>query len=410
MITALSVTGYKSIAHEQSIEIRPLTLLCGDNGSGKSSIMQPALLWKQTIEAGHDPGPLLLSGPRLCFTSFDQLLSRVSRKRRALELTIGMRLGKQNLIHVCYAKRDGEIAIVEMTQVTRAGTRSLSPSMSSQEILRTLKRSGAREDLEVVRDRCFLAVHRRSGSKQRFRPVSWAEEHEQQIRRIIHLPAWRGSIGRTHPVAALGAAFPGSFEPYMATLILQWQSTRDVRLSRLEESARNLGLFGKLAAVRLDDTQIDLRVGDGPRRELVNLAGVGRSVSHVLPVLVALQAAEPGQLVYIEQPERHLHPRAQGALADVLAEAARRGVRVVAETHSRHLLLGVQTQVAEGKLSPELVRLHWFERDARGETLVRSSDLDKAGAYGDWPEDLERAALQAEGRYLDAHEAQCRRS
>jgi predicted ATPase len=134
------------------------------------------------------------------------------------------------------------------------------------------------------------------------------------------------------------------------------------------------------------------------------------SVSHVLPVLVALRAAEPGQLVYIQQPERDLHPGAQTALAGVLAEAAGRGVRVVAETHSRHLLLGVQTLVAEGTLSPDAVKLHWFARDGRGETAVHSADLDKAGAYGDWPEDLATAYLQAEERYLDAHEGRRRRS
>ena len=227
---------------------------------------------------------------------------------------------------------------------------------------------------------------------------------------MIHLPAWRGSGGRTYPVAALGATFHGVFSPYVATLILHWQSTRDERLSRLEESGKKLGLFGKLAATRLDDTRIELRVRDRPRRALVNLADVGRSVSHVLPVLVALHAAEPGQLVYVEQPERYLHPGAQAALAGVFAEAAGRGVRLVAETHSRHVLLGVQALVAEGTLSPEAVKLHWFERDGLGETTVCSADLDEVGAYGDGPEDFETVYLQAEARFLDAHEARRRRS
>ena len=45
-ITRITVGSYKSIAQEQSIEIRPLTLLAGANSSGKSSIMQPLLLLK----------------------------------------------------------------------------------------------------------------------------------------------------------------------------------------------------------------------------------------------------------------------------------------------------------------------------------------------------------------------------
>jgi predicted ATPase len=128
-------------------------------------------------------------------------------------------------------------------------------------------------------------------------------------------------------------------------------------------------------------------------------------VSQVLPVLVALLVAEPGQLVYLEQPEIHLHPRAQAALAEVLAEAAFRGVRVVVETHSEVLLLAVQSLVAEGKILPEEVKLHWFTRREDGVTEVSSAELDEAGAFGDWPEDFGDVSLKLESRYLDAAEA-----
>jgi predicted ATPase len=110
-------------------------------------------------------------------------------------------------------------------------------------------------------------------------------------------------------------------------------------------------------------------------------------------------------MVYLEQPEIHLHPRAQVAMAMVLADAARRGVRVIAETHSAQLLLGIQTLVAEGKLAPELVKLHWFQRQADGTTEITSADLDERGAFGDWPEDFADVTLQAESRYLDAVES-----
>lgn len=137
---------------------------------------------------------------------------------------------------------------------------------------------------------------------------------------------------------------------------------------------------------------------------MVNIADVGIGVSQTLPVSVALLAAKPGQLVYIEQPEIHLHPRAQTAMAQVLADAAMRGVRVVAETHSSLLLLGVQTLVAEGKLPPELVKLHWFKQGDDGATTIRSADLDEGGAFGDWPEDFGDVSLDAQDRFLDAAE------
>ena len=64
-ITAIAIRGYKSLAKECSIEIRPLTILAGANNSGKSSAMQPLLLLKQTLEASYDPGALLTNGASL---------------------------------------------------------------------------------------------------------------------------------------------------------------------------------------------------------------------------------------------------------------------------------------------------------------------------------------------------------
>jgi predicted ATPase len=146
----------------------------------------------------------------------------------------------------------------------------------------------------------------------------------------------------------------------------------------------------------------------GKASDMVSIADVGFGVSQTLPVVVALREAKPGQLVYLEQPEIHLHPRAQTAMAKVLADAARRGVHIVAETHSALLILGVQTLVAEGKLAPELVKLHWFER-REGVTKVRSADLDEAGSFGDWPEDFADIVLEAQSKYLDAVEARAAR-
>ena len=125
----------------------------------------------------------------------------------------------------------------------------------------------------------------------------------------------------------------------------------------------------------------------------------------MLPVLVALRAARPGQLVYIEQPEIHLHPKAQEALAAVLASAAKRGVRVVVETHSALLLRAVQTLVAKDELDRDLVICHWFKRGENGATTITGTDLDEAGAFEkDWPEDFGSTELDAARRYLNAAE------
>jgi len=137
--------------------------------------------------------------------------------------------------------------------------------------------------------------------------------------------------------------------------------------------------------------------------DLVDIADVGFGASEVLPVLVALAAAEPGQVVLIEQPELHLHPSAQLAMGGLLADAAERGVLVVAETHSQLILRAIQTAVARGRLRPADVGLHWFSRDeTTGWTTVSRADLHKDGTFGEWPVDFPDVYAMADEQFINA--------
>lgn len=144
----------------------------------------------------------------------------------------------------------------------------------------------------------------------------------------------------------------------------------------------------------------------------MNIADVGLGVSQILPALVALMTASPNQLIHLEQPEIHLHPKAQKNLAKILGHAATSKRRLIVETHSSILIRGIQTLVAKGELDPKLVKLHWFTRnDETGATKVSSADLDENGAFGaDWPEDFDDTYLESERDYLDAVEARMERA
>ena len=214
-----------------------------------------------------------------------------------------------------------------------------------------------------------------------------------------------------YKTSGVGKKFPGTFENYIASIISEWQENSPVALSDLYRQLEHLGLTSKVTATSLDATQVEIKVGRLPASnpndaaDLVNIADVGVGVSQTLPVLVALLVAEPGQIVYIEQPEIHLHPLAQYKLAAIIAEASKRGVLVIIETHSDILLRGVQTLVAEGDLDPTLVKLHWFSRNPEdGSTTVTCAELDENGSFGDWPQDFDTTALQTEKAYLDAVE------
>ena len=452
-ITGITVGGFKSIVNEQSIEVRPLTILAGANSSGKTSFLQPLLLLKQTLEAPYDPGTLLLDGPNVKFTSGEQFLCRMAGVEPVDSFEIGIRIGTSRELRVTF--KHEAIAVVfprdvraQWTRATRgfrvhemtvrydAKNTRLLPGMTADKI-DTLMPDGRwvsitvqGTEFAVVRDRCFLTWVERPRGSEAAGAVSYPGAPQgffvPHVRGLIHLPGLRGNPERLYPVTAVGpqfseshmevVSFPGTFEKYMASVIARWQSEGDgASLTDLNRQMANIGLASRVAAMPISEAQVELRVPRLLRTErdesddLLNIADAGLGVSQTLPVLVALLAAKPGQAVYIEQPEIHLHPRAQVRLADVLAEAAKRGVRVIAETHSSLLLQAVQTLVAKGELDPDLVKLHWFVRnEADGSTEVRSANLDEEGAYGDWPTDFDDVELNSAKEYLDAAEARSR--
>ena len=415
-ITKIAVSGFKSLAGECAIDIRPLTILAGANSSGKSSIMQPLLLLKQTVEAPYDPGPLLLDGPNVQFTLAEQFLSKLIGEERADRFQIRIETrdsGFSCSVGTIFKKGTSGIELVEMTDKSgsvahpswRPKHITLYPEMPFEEI-RVLADQGLIPEASnaVRRSRCFLYPEQHPGG---YVSVAAAASLHHHILNSIHLPGLRGNPERTYKPASTGPRYPGTFENYAASIIHEWQETTDERLETLANALNTLGLTGQVGTKKIDDTRIELQVGRLPddkasETDRVSIADVGFGVSQVLPVLVALIVGKPGRLVYLEQPELHLHPRAQVELAHILAAAAKRGVRVVAETHSSLLLLAVQTLVAEGKLSPELVKLHWFTRGENGATQIDTADLDEVGAYGDWPEDFDDVDLKAQSRYIKA--------
>lgn len=427
LITKVSVSGFKSISQEQSIEIRSLTVLAGANSSGKSSMIQPLLLLKQTLEKSYDPGALLLSGPNVKFTSLEQLLSSTRTGGKLHTFAVGMTIGSEASFSLSFGKElDKEVEIRKLSFVDQKGVINIEPGMTHEKAEAVVLSHTANFYQEipkaregrwiVVRNRCFLELNVELKPEPlgalsiRIAPSSAIEPH---IRRLIHLPGLRGNPERTYPISAVNETFPGTFENYTASVIVHWQAEKNQeRLEQLNDDLENLGLTWQVTARPINDTQVELQVGrlvhaaQSKARDLVNIADVGFGVSQTLPVLVALHVAEPGQLVYLEQPEIHLHPRAQSAMAQILANAAARGVQVIVETHSSLLLLGIQSLVAEGRLPPDKVKLHWFSRIEDGNTTITSADLDETGAFGDWPEDFAEVTLEAQSRYLDAAEAQ----
>lgn len=397
--------------------------------------MQPLLLLKQTLEATYDPGALLLNGANVKFTSTEQVFSKLSSKKYK-DFSIETEINQSSSIRLNFYKTTKNIDIKQMVYQENGEPEAVfRTDMTPEEIEKNLPKQVKKiyQDLSskinndhefskmiyfnVERIRCFLEVKLLINQDDKSIPQTFfsftrSGLFQKYIRDIIHVPGLRGNPERTYPVTAIGEQFPGTFENYVASVINNWQITKSSKLKDLARYLKILGLTGKVDTKQINDTQVEIRVARLPcnfnpktkSTEMVSIADVGFGVSQTLPALVALLVAEPEQLVYLEQPEIHLHPRAQAALADILIESANRGVRVVIETHSDLILKRIQSLVAEDRIKPDKVKLHWFTRDQEGCTNITTADLDKAGTFGDWPEDFSEVDLQEESRYLDAAE------
>jgi hypothetical protein len=262
-------------------------------------------------------------------------------------------------------------------------------------------------------DRSSLAsslAHNLAGSfVEQYRPeerglVFWAVS--DLIFSVLNRPSTSRSLApvrskprRTYDRVGVEFDPEGDYMPSLLKTVLTARNgkDRDALLAALKTYGGESGLFDELTIRPLGDQPGDpfqIQIVTGGVK--VNLADVGYGVSQSLPVVVesVLTAAE--QWVLIQQPEVHLHPRAQAALGSFFASlVASNAKRFVVETHSDHLVDRVRQEVARGTLVPADVIILFFER--RGaDTTVHALTLDAEGNVLDAPPSYRRFFLEEE--------------
>lgn len=131
---------------------------------------------------------------------------------------------------------------------------------------------------------------------------------------------------------------------------------------------------------------------------------VGFGIGQILPVLVegmvAQEAGSHPRIVCVEQPEIHLHPRLQAAMADFFIDTAfvdessedkerrkKQGVHWILETHSETLILRLQRRIREGKLSNKSVCVLYVDPREEQGAVIEELRLDEDGEFiDDWPD------------------------
>ncbi|GAB5431117.1 MAG: hypothetical protein EpisKO_04870 [Epibacterium sp.] len=157
-----------------------------------------------------------------------------------------------------------------------------------------------------------------------------------------------------------------------------------VECSLLEHTNHWLSFMGlpSVTPSSLEQSLYKLEVGD----LAVGLVDVGFGVSQVLPIIVEALRAERGDLVILEQPEIHLHPRVQAMLGDFLLARSMDGVRFLVESHSEYLVKRLCRRLAEARdTCVEEATSIFFVEGAPGEASCKKIKINKYGEIENWP-------------------------
>lgn len=151
-------------------------------------------------------------------------------------------------------------------------------------------------------------------------------------------------------------------------------STQSI-LEKISSFGQACGLFEQIKVKSRDDV---LREGEGPFQievmvggQLFNLVNVGYGVSQVLPVLTKVLLKEKNALFAIQQPEIHLHPKAQAALGRFFYDVAKSDQKqFLIETHSDYLIDRFRHQLMQDQGEKIEAQILFFERTAEGNQVT----------------------------------------
>ena len=213
---------------------------------------------------------------------------------------------------------------------------------------------------------------------------------------------------RTYDPASTTQDPEGDYVPmYLASMFFENKSVWTRLKKELENFGNFAGLFDEVSIKsfsKKDSEPFQLQVrksggrSKGPWRNLID---VGYGVSQVLPVITELLRPDAPDVFLLQQPEVHLHPSAQAALGSLFCQVAARGRQLIVETHSDHLLDRVRIDVRDGEhsLKPEDVSILFFERDDL-DVRIHSLRIDEEGNIVDAPNGYRSFFMEETARSL----------
>ena len=397
MITELRAYNFKSWQDTDMIEFAPLTGFFGANNSGKTSILQLLLLLKQTTESPLDPEkPLYFGDGRspVNLVDFDTIIHRPENNKHiqilvswllsekltfqdigeidTLSFFLEIFMGTLGAFH--YGVNGRPFKVDTYRKNNPGGKYDVSTPYGEESAQSLFRCYGARGippttqtvfiGLEKAFENLFSRVHYlgpRREDPRRYYP--WKQSHPKDV----------GQYGEKTISALLSSLVQQRFT---YPQVMKWLQKLELIHSCALESTSNTEQGYKFL-VR--------QHRDGPE---VGLTDVGFGISQVLPVLTLCYYVPEGSILIFEQPEAHLHPKAQSDLADVFIDVVKnRNIQIILESHSEHLLLRLMRRIAEEEISADQTAFHFCEIKG-GNSRAEQLKVDEYGNISNWPQNF----------------------
>ena len=432
---------------EQRGLLRPITLLVGENSTGKSTFLACFSVVHRMFSGfqyGFDDSPDFNREPFSMGSFRDIVRSRLGPRGRINEFQLGFKLTKQRNaslpteVLVTFEEQGSQP--IQRSCLYRFGSSDFIELRQSTEDVTTLLVPGREVEIDfpphtwrfgldfLVHDR-RLETHS-PGVRD---VVSYIRQllqlEDKKNRRIRTTRFALRSLLRTHvvPIAPLRAKPKRTYDPvreidspegeHIPMLMMRLDHSKRKRWRSLHDDlvdfGKESGLFADIKVRRhgkqiSDPFQLQVKVQSGSH---ANIMDVGYGVSQSLPILVSLLSGEgnvtsgrrygnSAKTFLLQQPEVHLHPRGQAELAELFARVAKKGRnRFLIETHSDYIVDRIRILVRRKILRPNDVSIIFFE-PKHNAAKMHNISLDKFGNLKDAPPSYRSFFLKETDRVL----------
>ena len=379
MITELGAQNFKSWKDTGELQFAPLTGFFGANCSGKTSILQVLLLLKQTTERPSDWNEPLYFGDENALANLASYGNIIHQPVGAPSLAFSLSWvlpKKMTILNICelgtlsfyfnfYNRSVGRIcyqAAGHVFETTPDGPNRTVTTPVGTEPVQSLFRCYGIRGVSPKTQSIFS---------------DFEEAFENLFSRIYHV----GPIREYSPVVSAQIQ-PPFIDDQIPKWLQQLKLIDSYHFHHAEEAERQFPILAEA------EKRYEFRVRQYEGGPEVRLTDVGFGVSQVLPVLSHCRDACEGDVLILEHPEAHLHPKAQSELADVLIDVVKnRNVQIILESHSENLLLRLTRRIAEGEISAEDMILYSCQIND-GISAIEQLEMDEYGNISNWPQDF----------------------